>query len=489
MLGILDFGAGASPNTGKRKKNSLGQGTHIVSSICAEELGQRPVPMHLDYSRPDVLLVGLYWWEHLYDLAKWLADHGINPLRSKRSASDPKIIAGGQLVSMNPAPASAIVDACCIGDGEGVVAGLVDSALSGSPPPSWSAPGVYVSETPAPTEWQHCDDISSTIRWPFYNSVTSVGTAGVRRTETFERRIEVARGCRKRCRFCGIAWTKKYRELPAGDVAAAIMAEPARQNIKCFAPEPWLHSQWGDICAAFDSLGKKNQARDMSARTALAVGFGNGGHYSVGIEGLSERLRRSLSKPLSNDSLVDLVEMASGNSGQINLYLMCDLPGETRDDYAEFASALARVNLRTRPPSKRYHGPPGGFFITTTLNMFCPTPHTPMELESIRPDNTGLGGVFYDEIDRALGPRDGRKLRVKILGRPHGPRSRVLEAAALRGNEALGRYVCAMAPHRKRTWSADDCRVVARRMGLDGYLESAINGWSEGDKPWRMISV
>ena len=62
----------------------------------------------------DVLLLSLYWWEHSYDLVRFLLDAGINPVKRK-----PLLVIGGSQC-VNPLPLAGFFHYANLGDGESV---------------------------------------------------------------------------------------------------------------------------------------------------------------------------------------------------------------------------------------------------------------------------------------------------------------------------------------------------------------------------------
>jgi radical SAM superfamily enzyme YgiQ (UPF0313 family) len=470
-IGIIDFGAGASPHTGKRDKGALGQGAHIVRECC-RAAGFEVHDLHHGWrGKLDVIMAGLYWWEHAYDLVLALASHGIEPDRVKR-ASDPLVFVGGQLPSYNPSVLASTADLVCIGDGEEAAPAALRLLAAGAGASEWAqVPGIYVPALDNCAMWQHVDDITGTVRWPFVNRVVEEHESGVKQEERFERRLELARGCRRKCSYCGVSWTKRYREVPTEALCREILHYSGA--VKGFAPDPRAHSGWDEIERAYAAAGKHNQARDISAKMILAKGFGTSRIYHTGIDGLSERLRAAVNKPLTRAQVVDVIERASGNGGQLQVYQILDLPGETEADYGEWFADLARVQVRTRPPSGRFvSGDERTFYIVAGLNAFCPTPHTPLQWEGITTD-TECWDRYRHALD-ALGPSEGRLLKHKTLARPHGSTARLLESAILRGDLDMGRFLLCTATARRKFTSAAHVWTAARRLGLEGPLHNCV---------------
>jgi radical SAM superfamily enzyme YgiQ (UPF0313 family) len=396
----------------------------------------------------------------------------------------PLVFAGGQLPSYNPSVVAALADVICIGDAEESAPAVLRLIAAGAPPVEWGhIPGVYVSALDNCATWQQVADISGTLRWPFRNRVVQEHDSGVRQEERFERRLEIARGCKRKCAFCGVSWTKRYRENDTSAICEAVRRTDGA--VKAFAPDPMAHSGWEKIDSAYVAAGKHNQARDISTKIILQHGFGRSRIYSTGIDGLSERLRFALNKPLLRDELVEVIERASGNGGQLHIYQILDLPGEQESDYAEWFECLARVKVRSRPKSGRFvSGNEENFYLVAGLNAFCPTPHTPLQWEGItlRPE---CWDRYRWALD-SLGPSSGRRLKHKTLARPHKAASRLLEAAALRGDMCMGQFVLRVARERHKFTLASQVFAVAERIGVAEALHEAIrtHGLTE-TLPWE----
>jgi radical SAM superfamily enzyme YgiQ (UPF0313 family) len=488
--GIFAFSAASSPHHAKRDKRTLPQGAHIVRQCCLAA-GHQVADLCDRWDEVDVLMVSLYWWEHLLDLINLLASEGIEYDRRRR-AGKPLIFVGGGLPSYNPSTLREIADLACIGDGEEVAPAVLSALAAGATADELAdIPGVYVSDVDNCAEWQQADDISATIRWPYRNEARICSPEGVQSTKSWERRLELARGCRRKCAFCGVGWTKRYRENSAEEVSAVVSGAP--REVKTFAPDLMAHSGWPTVQAAYEAAGRYNQARDISTRVILRDGFRRIRSYSTGIDGLSARIRSALCKPLSADQLVEVIVKANAHMGSLGCYLILGLPGETSDDCVEWFETLARASAELKPVRQLTKKDIARgftaerFCITATLNAFCPTPHTPLQWAGIDHDQP-LTDWYMSGID-ILGPVDSRPLRHKLLGRAHGPLSRVLESAVLRGGPELHRWLCAAARLRRTRWAGpaglDRAFSAAARLGVADDLEWTLGEKSPGDElPW-----
>lgn len=489
--GIFNFGRNASKWTGKTDKSALGQGAHIVRESC-RAAGYDVVDLCDHWRTVDVLMVSLYWWEHVYDMVALLAAKGIQYDRVRRREA-PIVFVGGQLPGYNPAPLRDIVDLACIGDGEEAApAAMRVLAAGGSPADCLGIPGIWVaSKDNGPVEYQQTSDITASLRWPFVNTDDGRGKSGVRNHRTFERRIEIARGCRRKCAYCGVAWTKAYREAPTDEVTQEIRKTPG--CVKCFAPDPMHHSGHEQIASAYDETGRFNQARDISMKTIIGRGLGKSRVYSTGIDGLSERLRRAVNKPLSHEQFAAGLAICNEHMGSLGMYLILDMPGETTVDIEDWFAGLAAAGKglvpgRSLSKSDVARGfSAERFYAIVTLNAFCPTPHTPLQWAGINWQRN-LTDEYMEQIG-ILGPQDDRRLKHKLLGRAHGATARLLESAVLRGGPEMAPLVFAMAAQRHRlSGKAGTARLLAtaRKLGVrDRLLWTASEKRIDEQLPWE----
>jgi len=290
----------------------------------------------------DWAVFSAFWWEHIYVIADFLRTAGCEKRKTRR----PKTVVGG-FNTMNPYAFSGLVDFVSVGDGENVLPELIGGNLpacvlyDGGPPPT---PG-----------------FAPELR-PFVHETNDIA------------RIEVARGCKFTCTFCAVTYWKPYRELPLEGIISALRST-RRKRVALFAPEPTIHSQDEEITKAAHRLGKVRVDSDVRldrlSRRKDSV-------PRVGIEGLSERLRRLVKKPYRNEQIIEAVRraIAEGRRGMF-WYVILDLPGEDEEDWREFKELLQKVSEL-----------PGAedFVLKPSPNVFLPTPHTPMQYEPIHWD-------------------------------------------------------------------------------------------------------
>ena len=485
-VGIAAFCKVTNAGRGTRRKGALPQGAEIVRHAC-REAGYEVLDLLARWESVDVLMVSLFWWEHAYNLVGYLAAHGIDYRREKR-AERPIVFAGGGLVSYNPAPLRDVIDIACIGDGEEVAPRTLAALATGARGSDLASmiPGLYVSASDNLVEWQQVSDVSATLRWPFRHAMNERTSSGVKVHRDIERRIEIARGCRRKCLFCGVSWTRAYRENDAEAIAAVVRFEPGAIN--GFAPDPMHHSGWTTIKGAFDSRGKHNLARNLSMHSLLQ-GHAPRGQYTTGIDGLSARVRAAVHKPLTRAQLVAAFVAANRTLGGLGIDVILGLPGETEDDYAEWFGALAEAGeaMRPGPDVQQDH-----FGLLVATNAFSPTPGTPLQWAGIDWRDR-LMERYAAATERYLPRGDGgkhRHIHHYHQARPLGPASRLFESAALRGGPELAALIWTVGDRRARfvgPSGVGSLLALAQRLGVRDALEAAAGEKSTArPTPWGL---
>ncbi len=394
----------------------------------------------------DYLCFSVFWWEHLYLLADFLRRAGI----SKANDGRPRIIIGG-FNSFNPVPLSCYADAVVCGDGEEALPAF----LRGE-----EHPGIYHGSGSSAV-WQNV----STLK-PFCHETNDIA------------RIELARGCKYRCSFCAVAHLKPYREAPLAGIESLLRATTAKR-VSLFAPEPTTHSQDAEITEICHRLGKIRTDSDVRLdrlfRRSDSVA-------RVGIEGLSERLRKSVKKPIPNTKIIEAVKAAikEGRKG-LFMYFILDLPGEEESDWLEFRGLLEAIG---RLPGA------GGFLLKPSPSVFLPTPHTPMEMDGIHWDRDyrGMWSGFF-------GRGDARQWEVMVAERSRvfSPAMRVLSLVATRAGsefsdieEELTRgKILAVSSGRVQCKSERGLVDVLKKYGgVEKYC-----GPYTGEPPWNVVRI
>lgn len=348
----------------------------------------------------DVLLFSLYWWEHKYDYIKFIFKAGLKPHSKK-----PYLILGG-MDMMTPKPLSGFFDYAVIGDGEDVITELLQDIIDKKIPTNKA---VWIDG-----EENKCEmSVKKTLYAERYIEDRTNKTV----------RVEIARGCKRKCLFCMVSFMKPYRELPAPAVKQLIMTSPTK-SISLFAPDTASYSDYEAVEYWVAKYGKRNTGTDLRLdtvfhkKTASALRFG--------IEGFSERIRLAIGKPYTNEKLLSYFEHilthVKNNKGKnlttATAYMILGLPNETFDGYYEFNRILAEINKMVKDK----------FTLFLTFNGFSAQPFTPLQFARV-----DVFGKFLKEWNSVRTRHD--KLVIAQHGGSRNPSSQIMQMLAIRGDE------------------------------------------------------
>ena len=140
--------------------------------------------------------------------------------------------------------------------------------------------------------------------------------------------IYLSRGCKRRCAFCQVGWAQEYSEHPEPDSIPRDLP-PSKIN--------YITNALSEVSFA-DSLPRGDFASDsfdaVRGRSPLVR------MVRIGVEGISERLRRAVGKPISNEDLVNVTCRLQSEGRDVKWFLIAGLPGERADDWLEFRDTL-----------------------------------------------------------------------------------------------------------------------------------------------------
>lgn len=155
-------------------------------------------------------------------------------------------------------------------------------------------------------------------------------------------RLFGSRGCKMRCYFCQTSFTSPYRVNPNSDVLQRQVDEFEKKKIK-FAI---VSNDAADVTVRINKKQEfisgtfKNLKRMKIDKTVTKT-------IRVGVEGVSERLRKSLGKPVNNEELLKLTHNAIENGVSVRWCFIVGLPGEEKKDYEEL-QLLLNETIRLR---------------------------------------------------------------------------------------------------------------------------------------------
>jgi radical SAM superfamily enzyme YgiQ (UPF0313 family) len=319
-------------------------------------------PESLEEGRPlrsyRLVAVSLAWELEAVETVAALQRAGLEPDPVRRGPDDPLLVAGGALTLVNPRPLLAFADAVVLGEGLTAAAVLARGVRRGAGRRELldelgGLPNVVLAGQPDDgfLAERHAAAVSgyTTAPGPLASPVVTEGSAF---GESFL--VEACRGCPRGCRFCVLRRDRCGPFVPY-DVAVVAAAVPEG------APRAGLVGAGISDHPALEALLERLVERGVAVSTSSLrvaslteaqlglLARGGARQLTVGVDGLSERLREVLAKPLPG-ARVEALAAAARAAGieSLKLYVMVGLPGETAADAAEFVALAQRVARHVR---------------------------------------------------------------------------------------------------------------------------------------------
>ena len=339
----------------------------------------------------------------------------------------PLIWCGGQGLH-NPMPMSEIFDLCVIGDAEEPLPELLrlweqHGNSAGFLTAASTVPGVYVPDHHRPGE--------ATVKQSVARDISVSLRKSIAVTLDGSRRIEIARGCRYKCAFCGLGWRAPYRENTSKELITALQQGPRRVHL--LSGDAETHTEIAQIRTAADELGCLDQGWTGRLDDTYSRISGQK-RYAFGVEGISHRLRRIVGKGrLTDERLVSMtaavLDRIEGNGkGRTVWHIMAGLPSERPAEILEMHRVLDELDNRRRcrtPRNLNVHWQP-----------FQPIPGTPMQwcaagsgARRLAAMLRGAGGDWV-QVRHVTGRTDRIAAICSALARADGQAVRLLEACA-----------------------------------------------------------
>jgi len=358
-----------------------------------EGAGLRGMRTGRDAKDFDLWLVSNSYAVELINLPYLLHLAGIPMRGGQRDASAPLVVMGGSNAMASQAilygPDEAMVDALYFGEGEYNVTSLVKA----------------LSEVPRP---QRRETLSALQRSMVGLKVFGTGEAPVRKAifadtshevlanakqylfdsdQATTARLQITYGCPFFCTFCFEGWERKpYREVPVDQIIGAakkLKRETGADTLEITAFNFNTHSEVVRIFTELDKLFFRvnfmSQRADILAANPSLLDFeiaADKRQYTIGVEGISERMRRYYHKNLSREVLLSaLTLLLSRQIREVKLFFI--LSGlETEDDFRDFRGLLKSIETIKAKGNR-------GIRVLFSFGLLVRMPFTPLMFERL----------------------------------------------------------------------------------------------------------
>ncbi len=225
-------------------------------------------------------------------------------------------------------------------------------------------------------------------------------------------RVFGSRGCRYRCLFCQTGWETTYRVNPnPGRLQQQIRAleqQGARLAI--------ITNDGAEIGVRLTGQSEFLSVRLENLKRLMPITRQTTKSVRIGVEGVSERLRRAVAKPVSNADLLNVTFGLLGNGVGVRWFFIPGLPGETDADYDDLRFLVGE--LRKLPKG----------VVMMNFHAFIPQPATPLSVLPLTDDYWER----FDEFRRWFfhGPGFTRHVQIIAPAQYPGRLKRAMESMA-----------------------------------------------------------
>lgn len=378
----------------------------------------------------------------------------------EREEDEPLVLLGGAIASINPEPLAMFVDLVVPGDGEEILANLLETYRNvgkketkrGLLEQLARVPGVYVpslydivyddagfvarilprAEAPKAIETCPVQDLD---HYPAYSRILTEETEF---GDMFL--LQINRGCPYKCRFCHTGYTQTPLRHLSYQTAVNLIRQGLRfrQRIglvgAAIADYPFLRELCETTMAEGGALSVSSlRLSALAGAEYLVDALVRSGQRTITLapEAGTERLRTLLRKPLADTALYETIEYAvCHHIPNLKLYFLVGLPTETEGDLEaiiELCTQCREFLLQTGKAVRKMGK------MTVSINPFVPKPFTPLQW---RPMDTEA------ELKRKIRilKRGLQRLgNVEVIH--EGPKAAVWQGILARGDRRLGQVL------------------------------------------------
>jgi len=341
-----------SPVTYRMAHGSLGfhaayRGLNTNDCYCERAVFDGTRPRSLESNRVlsafDVIFVSLAWEMEVFGLIDALNLESIPADRTARDSSYPLVIAGGPLTFSNPDCLYPIADAIFVGEADHAFSMITESLSNATSRENALERLAAITGMWVPLRTDQCPPLTVIPRG-FLPQHTQVITDDTTFGNAFL--VEVGRGCVRRCGYCVVSGARVRPRFVEPQKVLDVIPQ-GTEHVGLIAPAVSYHPGLSEILKPLVDAGTlvtvSSVAADGIDEKSLAL-LAKGGLNSIttAADGASERLRAAVNRKVRNDDLLNFAKTcASVGIRRVKLYLVVGLPGETPDDFKEFADIAA----------------------------------------------------------------------------------------------------------------------------------------------------
>jgi radical SAM superfamily enzyme YgiQ (UPF0313 family) len=333
--------------------------------------------------------------------------------KANRTGDHPIVIAGGAAVTLNPHPLEHIVDTCVRGEfeayGDDLSSQLAACHSEGGTTEESLAFLSQKARDPSPAAQD--DKINLVADLDRFPTQTVIHTPNT--TFGDMHLIEVMRGCPRNCTFCATPGLYSPFRMRSFDAVMAMVDEGSRYRRKfgLIGSDIASHPRFKDIARAILDRGytfslSSVRVDRIDAEVAALLKQSGMRSISLGIEGATERLRKTLEKGFTDERCMRSVALlAAEGITNVRLYYMIGLPDETEADIDAipvFAETVLQTIRDNAPKTRRTSS------VECTIAPFVPKPLSPFK------DKAFAGIKRINEIQKRLKKLAGKRKGIKL---------------------------------------------------------------------------